>query len=44
MICVNLARPQGAQTFGETLFYVLQTYVDEINMWVKRLSKADSLP
>ena len=46
ILCVNLFGSSDAQIFGYTLFWgmSLRVFLDEISIWVGRLSKADFSP
>ena len=47
LICsVNLTGAGGAQIFGYTLFLgvSVRVFLDEVNVWISRLSKAESPP
>lgn len=43
ILYVNLTGLQGAQTFGQMLILsvIVKVFLDEIKIWIPRLSKAD---
>ena len=45
LLYVKLTRSRGAQIFGETLVFDVseRVFLDEISIWISRLSKADCL-
>lgn len=45
-LCVNLTGPQAARMFGQILLGVslVRVFLDDINIWMGRLNKADCSP